>query len=443
MKKILILGAGRSSSNLIKYLLDHAPTEQWIVRAGDLAIRFAQQKIGGSKNGEAFQLNADDKHQLQQEIATSDITISMLPAFMHAEVAEICLEHGKNLITPSYISNEMLALDGRAKSKSLLFLNEMGVDPGIDHMSAMSIIHRLQQQGATLNSFESFTGGLIAPESDNNPWNYKITWNPRNVVLAGAGGTARFWQNNTLKFIPYHRLFKRITPVFIEGYGYFDGYANRDSVMYKHLYGLKDIPTLYRGTLRRSGFCTAWDALVQLGLTDDSFQIENPSTMKWRELTRSFLESTEGEDIKTTLRRYLDLDEKVMNKLDWLGIFGDELLEIDKGSPAVALQKLIEKKWKLDPGDKDMIVMWHRFYYTLKGQHHELQSSLITLGDDPVYTAMSKTVGLPMAIAAKLILNGKIKLTGVHLPILPEIYEPILEELEMHGIRFIEKESIL
>ncbi len=438
MKKILVLGAGRSSANLIKYLLDHAADEQWIVRVGDLDIAFAEQKIAGSNQGEAFQLNAGDKAQLQQEIAQADLVISMLPAFMHTEVARICLEHSKNLITPSYVSDEMLALDKEAKAKGILFMNEMGVDPGIDHMSAMKIIHHLQKEGAELESFESFTGGLIAPESDNNPWNYKITWNPRNVVLAGYGGTARYWQNNALKFIPYHQLFKRITPVEVEGYGHFDGYANRDSLKYKSIYGLENIPTLYRGTLRRAGFCAAWDALVQLGLTDDSFQIENPEKMTWRQLTSSFLEINNEESLENALVRYLNVDDEVMSKLQWLGIFDDAALEINEGSPAVALQKLIEKKWKLDATDKDMIVMWHRFYYTQNNQRFELQSSLITLGDDPVYTAMSKTVGLPMAIAAKMILNGSMKLKGVHLPVIAEIYEPILKELEGLDIRFVE-----
>jgi len=442
MKKILVLGAGRSSANLIKYLLEHASTEHWIVRVGDLDIAFAKQKIAENPNGEAFGLNAGDKTQLKDEVSNADLVVSMLPANMHVEVARICLEFSKSLITPSYVSDEMLALDKEAKAKGVLLLNEMGVDPGIDHMSAMKIIHHLQKEGAELESFESFTGGLIAPESDNNPWNYKITWNPRNVVLAGYGGTARYWQNNALKFIPYHQLFKRITPVEVEGYGRFDGYANRDSLKYKSIYGLENIPTLYRGTLRRAGFCTAWDALVQLGLTDDSFLIEHPQKMTWRQLTSSFLEINNEESLEEALVRYLNVDDEVMSKLQWLGIFDDALLEINEGSPAVALQKLIEKKWKLDATDKDMIVMWHRFYYTQNNERFELQSSLISIGDDPVYTAMSKTVGLPMAIAAKMMLSGELKQTGVHLPIIPDIYDPILSELETLDILFVERTQV-
>lgn len=439
MKKILVLGAGRSSSNLIKYLLEHAEKEQWIVRVGDMDIAFVKQKTGDSRFAETFQLDASNKELLNTEVESASLVISMLPAFMHPEVATICLKHSKNLITPSYISDEMMTLDKQAREKGLIFLNEMGVDPGIDHMSAMRIIHQLKEEAAELDSFESFTGGLIAPESDNNPWNYKITWNPRNVVLAGYGGTARYQQSGKLKFIPYHRLFKQITQVSVEGYGKFDGYANRDSLKYKHVYGLDDIPTLYRGTLRRAGFCKAWDALVQIGLTDDSFAIENPEWMNWRSLTESFLEPKKGESTEEAFVRTLHTDEEVMSKLKWLGIFDDIPLEIKEGSPALALQKLIEKKWKLDEGDKDMIVMWHRFYYRKGTEKFELQSSLITLGDDPVYTAMSKTVGLPMAIAAKKILRGEIKLTGIHLPVIPEIYNPVLDELEELGIRFVEK----
>jgi saccharopine dehydrogenase-like NADP-dependent oxidoreductase len=439
MKKILVLGAGRSSADLIKYLLQHATAEQWRVRVGDLDLAHAQQKINNHSSGEAFQINGGDQAQLQKEVEQADMVISMLPAFMHIEVARICLQYSKNLITPSYVTDEMLALDQEARSKGVVFLNEMGVDPGIDHMSAMHIIHSLQEKGATLESFESFTGGLIAPESDNNPWNYKITWNPRNVVLAGSGGTARYWQNNTYKFIPYHQLFKRLTFVEVDGYGRFEGYANRDSMKYKSIYGLDNLPTIYRGTLRRDGFCKAWDALVQLGLTDDSFEITEPAKMTWADLTASFIEIKEGEDLVQNVKGYLNLDEVVMSKLQWLGIFDAEPLGMEKGTPAVALQKLIEKKWVLDEGDKDMTVMWHRFYYTLDGKRHELQSSMIVIGDDPVYTSMSKTVGLPMAIAARKILKGEMKLAGVHLPVTKDIYEPILSELATLGVAFEEK----
>ncbi|MFM9986131.1 MAG: saccharopine dehydrogenase family protein [Flavobacteriales bacterium] len=441
MQRILILGAGRSSAHLIRYLLDKSIDKEWIVRIGDLVLANAVQKGNNHPNASAFAINADDDNQCGEEINQSDLVISMLPASMHIDVAKDCIKHKKPLITPSYVAPEMWELDSAAKANGVLILNEMGVDPGIDHMSAMQIIHRLQRLGARLESFESFTGGLIAPESDNNPWNYKITWNPRNVVLAGYGGTARFQQNGHLKFIPYHRLFERITPVKIEGHGGFDGYANRDSLKYKEIYNLPDIPTLYRGTLRKEGFCAAWNALVQLGLTDDSFEIENPGKMNWRELTASFIDSAEGGNLESRVQSYLKADDVVMTKLKWLGIFENNTVGIEKGSPAVALQTLIEKKWALEPGDKDLIVMWHRFYYEHDGKKHQLESYLVTPGEDPVYTAMSKTVGLPMAIAARLILDGTFRMTGVQLPVTPEIYDPIMHELHQFGISFVEKEQ--
>ncbi len=438
MKKILIIGAGRSSANLIKYLLDHSLTENWIVRVGDRDIDFVKAKLDNHPRGEAFALDAMNEVQRKSEIQAADLVISMLPASMHVAIARDCIEFVKPVITPSYVAPEMWELDEVAKSKGVLILNEMGVDPGIDHMSAMKIIHHLKESGAELHSFESFTGGLIAPESDNNPWNYKITWNPRNVVLAGYGGTAQFQEEGELKFIPYHRLFERITSIGIDGYGDFDGYANRDSLKYKDIYGLSDIPTIYRGTLRRGGFCQAWNALVQIGLTDDSFQIEHPEKLTWKSLTSSFLDMKGAISLETRFRESFDISDESFSKLSWLGIFTDRPLGIREGSPAVALQNLIEEKWKLDAEDKDMIVMWHRFVYQLNGERHELLSSLITPGDDPVYTAMSKTVGLPIAIAARMVLNGKMKLTGIQLPVIPEIYNPVLHELTSFGIVFSE-----
>jgi saccharopine dehydrogenase-like NADP-dependent oxidoreductase len=440
MKKILIVGAGRSSANLIKYLLEHADQCDWHIRVGDMDEQFARQKIGDSTRGTAFQLNAANAEQRRKEVADADLVISMLPAIMHIEVAKDCLHFGKHLITPSYIPDEMWGLHQQAIDKGIVMLNEMGVDPGIDHMSAMKIIDDLKSKGATLHSFESFTGGLIAPESDDNPWHYKITWNPRNVILAGYGGTARYRENNTLKFIPYHRLFERITPVDLGSDGVFEGYANRDSLTYLKLYRLENIPTLYRGTLRKSGFCTSWNLLVQLGLTDDSFTIPDAASLTWHQLTSSMLPESPSGTLRERVQQYLHATDSDMQRLEWLGIFDDRSLGIEKGSPAAALQKLVEEKWKLNPGDKDMIVMWHRFRYSLQGKSVELQSTLIAIGDDPVHTAMSKTVGLPIAIAAKFILTGQWQLKGVCLPTTSDIYLPVLEELSSMGIRFKETE---
>lgn len=443
MKKILVLGAGRSSAHVIRYLLENSEG-RWEVWVADVEKSASESKIYNHEYGKAFALDSHNEELRRELISKSDIVISMLPASMHPLIATDCVILKKHLITPSYVSDEMWQLDQAAKEAGVLLLNEMGVDPGIDHMSAKKILDEIHKKGAKLLSFESYTGGLIAPESDNNPWNYKVTWNPRNVVLAGYGGTARYQKDGSPRYIPYHRLFKEVERIQLEGFGGFDGYVNRDSLKYKKIYNLEEIPTLLRGTLRREGFCEAWDALVQMGLTDDSFSLENPSSMTWSRLTSSFLDLNSQESLPEVCARKLQLSAEVVEKLDWLGIFDDLPLGIEQGSPAVALQKLIEQKWKLDEGDKDMIVMWHRFrYQTTTGQTKELTSAMVCLGEDEVYTAMSKTVGLPIAIAAKLILLGQLILKGVQLPLLPEIYEPVLEELAKFDIVFDDKESNL
>ncbi|MBL7942260.1 MAG: saccharopine dehydrogenase NADP-binding domain-containing protein [Flavobacteriales bacterium] len=439
MKVILILGAGRSSSALIQYLLEHSGAEDWKVRVGDLDPRVAEAKIGGHSRGEFFAIRQDDNGQREAEISAADLVISMLPAPMHPAVAEVCIRCGKNLITPSYISEEMQALHAAAVEKGVMLLNEMGVDPGIDHMSAAQILDGLRRKGAVINSFESFTGGLIAPACDNNPWHYKITWNPRNVVLAGAGVAARYYEGGIQRYVPYHQLFRRITTVDVPGHGKFEGYANRDSVKYRVLYGLDNIPTLIRGTLRRDGYCAAWNVLVQIGLTDDSVEIPNPSSLSWRQLTASFLPESASARPEDFVKEMTGADTTTMAMLTWLGIFEERPLGIDRGSPAAALQKLIEERWILSPGDRDMIVMWHRFGYALDGQNQWLESWLVTEGIDETYTAMARTVGLPIAIAARHLMNGTLFHPGVIMPMLPDIYQPVLDELNTLGICFHER----
>jgi saccharopine dehydrogenase (NAD+, L-glutamate forming) len=321
----------------------------------------------------------------------------------------------------------------------------MGVDPGIDHMSAMRGIDRIREQGHELLCFESFTGGLIAPESDNNPWHYKITWNPRNVVLAGQGGPARFIQEGTYKYIPYHRLFRRTEVIDIEDFGKFEGYANRDSLKYIERYRLQDVPTIYRGTLRRPGFCRAWDVFVQLGATDDSYIMQDTEEMTYKQFINSFLYYSPEDPVRTKLYQYMhiDQDSDVREKLEWLGIFNDTKIGLKNATPAQILEQILCRKWVLEPGDKDMLVMWHKFIYRQKGYPKPtlLTSSLVVTGDDTVNTAMAKTVGLPLGIAARMILTGQIRLDGVYIPTLKAIYEPILRELESYGIVFREKST--
>lgn len=444
MKKILILGAGLSASSLIKYLLDHSTEYDWRLRIGDLSEEIARKKINGHPNGEAFHFDVANEEQCNTEVAKADIVVSMLPASLHFTVAKACVEHSKDMVTASYVSKEIMALNEQAKEKGILILNEIGVDPGIDHMSAMKVIDEIRSKGGEIMEFYSSTGGLVAPKYDNNPWNYKFTWNPRNVVLAGQGSTM-FIKKGKYKYIPYHKLFNRIMRTNVLSYGEFEVYPNRDSLKYREIYGLDDIPSMFRGTMRRPGFARAWNVFVQLGCTDDSYFIEDSENMTYREFINTFLRFETEVTVESKLAHYLGIDEdsEVMYKLRWLGVFTDTIIGLKMATPAEILQHILLQKWVLDEDDKDMIVMQHRFIAKIDGKEKQIYSSMVIEGSDQTHTAMSKTVGFPVAIATKLILNGEIDTKGVKIPIDKFIYEPVLNELEGLGIRFIEEESDL
>ncbi len=441
MRKILIIGAGKSASQLIKYLLNKSKSEQLEITVGDLSLENAQKLIGGHANGKAIVLDVFDKIQREAAIKEATIVISMLPARFHIEVARDCVAFNKSMVTASYISKEMKELDDAVKEKGLVFMNEIGLDPGIDHMSAMQVIDRIRDKGGKMLLFESFTGGLVAPESDTNLWNYKFTWNPRNVVLAGQGGAAEFIQEGTYKYIPYQRLFRRTEFLQIKGHGRFEGYANRNSLQYRSIYGLEDIPTLYRGTIRRVGFSKAWHIFVMMGMTDDSYKLQETENMSYRSFLNLFLPYSPTDSVELKLRHYLkiDQDDLLWDKLLELDIFNaDKKIGIKKATPAKALQRILEDKWTLNPEDKDMIVMYHKFGYELNGEKKQIDATMVNIGNDQVETAMARTVGLPVAMAAIRILNGQITTPGVQLPISKEVYEPILKELEEYGVVFNE-----
>ncbi len=443
MRQILILGAGRSASTLIGQLIHDAAREAWRITVVDRDLAHAQALVaGGTAVARAEQGDAGDPAVRERLIGAHDLVISMLPAFMHLDVMKDCLRLKRHVITPSYVPDALWSMDADVRAAGLIFLNELGLDPGIDHMSSMRILDRVRAEGGRMEAFESYCGGLIAPESDDNPWGYKFTWNPRNVVLAGQGGMARYIKDGSYKYLPYHRLFRETVRVTVPGYGAFDGYANRDSLKYRKHYGLEEIPTLVRGTLRKAGFCEAWDSFVQLGCTDDSFPLELRPHATWEEFLEAFLPHDVERDVRANLAHTLGLDPRgeVMAKLDWLGLFGRERIGTQGLSPAATLQHLLEARWKLGPEDKDMVVMWHRFRYTVDDRHQELQASLVALGEDPVHTGMARTVGLPMAFAARLVLGGALQQRGVLLPIAPEVYTPILAALEDAGIAFTEEE---
>ena len=443
MRKILVIGSGKSTSYLIKYLLDKSTTENLQITVGDLNIESAKKMIGTHANASAITLDVFNANSRETAVKNADIVISMLPARFHIEVAKDCVTFGKSMVTASYVSEEMQALDQAAKDKGLVFMNEIGVDPGLDHMSAMQVIDGIREKGGKIILFESFTGGLVAPESDNNLWNYKFTWNPRNVVTAGQGGAAKFLQENTYKYIPYNRLFRRTEFLEVDGFGRFEAYANRDSLKYQSVYDLNNVKTLYRGTMRRVGFSRAWQVFVALGMTDDSYTIDDSKNMSYRDFVNAFLPYSPTDSVELKFRHALkiDQDDIIWDKFLELDIFSKtKMVELDKATPAQILQKILLDSWTLDPKDKDMIVMYHKFGYELNGKQHQIDATMVTLGEDQTYTAMAKTVGLPVAIATLAILNGKITTPGVQIPITKEVYTPILKELEDYGITFKETE---
>ena len=444
LRKILVVGAGKSTSYLLDYFLEKAESEKLHLTIGDLKPETISDKIKSHPHCTTVSLDILDENARKEAIGDADIVVSMLPPRFHIRVAEDCIAHKKHLVTASYVSEEIKALDTEAKKSGLVFMNEIGLDPGIDHMSAMQIIDRIRDKGGKIILFESFTGGLVAPESDSNLWNYKFTWNPRNVVLAGQGGAAKFIQEGTYKYIPYQKLFRRTEFLSVEGYGLFEGYANRDSLKYREAYGLQDALTLYRGTMRRVGFSKAWNIFVQLGMTDDSYKVENSEGMSYREFLNLFLPYSPTDSVELKLRHYLkiDQDDIMWEKLMELDLFNsDKTIPLKKASPAQMLQYILEDSWTLSANDKDMIVMYHKFGYVLKGKKQQLDANMVVLGENNAHTAMAKTVGLPVAMATLLILNGKITTPGVQIPIKKEVYEPILSELRTYGVAFKEFEA--
>ncbi|MBK8773321.1 MAG: saccharopine dehydrogenase NADP-binding domain-containing protein [Chitinophagaceae bacterium] len=420
MDTILIFGAGKSSTVLIDYLIREAEQRQWKIIVADADLQVAKAKIRNSPFAEAMQLDIVNDEQRSKLIESAAVVISMMPPGMHYLVAKDCVHYKKHLLTASYVEDKIKTLQHQIESSNILFLCEMGLDPGIDHMSAMQIIDDIKANGGKITSFKSHCGGLVAPESDNNPWHYKISWNPRNVVLAGNSG-AIFKQNGHNISIAYKDLFDKNNRVNITGIGALAYYANRDSLSYIPLYHLQEAATFMRTTLRYAGYFDGWDAIVQAGLTSEKDKVAHNITFaEWSKSILPFI-TKENKD-----------------QLFFLGLFENDIIPGHIHSSADTLQYLLEKKLAMQPQDKDMIVMLHEFEYLENEKTKYLQSCLLVKGENNLQTAMAKTVGLPLGIAAKLILTGKLKLTGLHIPTLKEIYNPVLQQLEIEGIKFIE-----
>ena len=499
MKQILLVGAGKSATALIHYLIEEAPKHPWHLIVCDNDMRLARVKTGDSPFATVSGINVNETAERATLIRNADIVISLLPPALHYLVATDCIEENKPLLTASYIDEKIRALETSVNQKGLLFLCEMGLDPGIDHMSAMQIVHHIQRQGGVIKSFKSHCGGLVAPESDDNPWRYKISWNPRNIVLAGKAG-ADFKEHNQHRHYSYHELFDSARTIAVPGLGTLAWYPNRDSLSYIDVYKVHSAETFVRTTLRYPEFCSGWKNIIELHLTDENsfyetdgmtlqefFQVHfrQHGCSEWveKQLTSRFTQSKqlleklqqllEAEEQAAAMKSEKDVQEFMMvddtgalqdinldeiksttaatvagtmheanlaiRQLFFLGMNDDQTV-INKGkcSAADVLQFALEKKLALQEHDRDMIVMIHEIEFELDGKLKKTISWLINKGDDPLNTAMAKTVGLPLGIAARLILEGKIKSKGLHIPILPEIYEPVLKALEEHGIRFEE-----
>ena len=435
MKKILLFGAGKSATCLIDYLIKELAKNNWQLVVCDADLNLAKSKTGSAEKAKAVSINVEDDTERRKLVQSADIVISMLPPTLHFLIAKDCVEFGKSLLTASYVDDNLKLLEKEIANKKLLFLCEMGLDPGIDHMSAMKLINTIKSKGGVINSFVSHCGGLIAPESDNNPWHYKITWNPRNIVLAGKDGAEYLHENKIVK-IPYKSVFKNCPPVNIIDNYPLCWYPNRDSMHYIDLYGLHGVETFIRTTLRHPSFCIGWNNIVSMGLTAiaDYEQIKKCKTfVDWVNVkTPEFVE----------YKKDFDSNKNVFDRqINFLGLENNDMLPENFKSSADILQYMLEKKLLMSAEDKDMIVMLHELGYEVRDKKQKVRSCLIVKGEDNLKTAMARTVGLPLGIATKLILQGKIKVSGLHIPIIPEIYELVLAELEMHGIKFNEETS--
>lgn len=423
---IVVFGAGKSATVLIGYLGRICQAKNWTCTIADKDLKSLEKKISGYPSLKANGLSIENVAERRGLITTADIVISLLPPGLHFWVAQDCVALRKNLLTASYLDAQIKSLESAINEAGLLFIGEMGLDPGIDHMSAMQIIEEIKEKGGTIHSFKSHCGGLIAPESDNNPWHYKISWNPRNIVTAGKAG-AVYKENGTHVDIPYEKIFVDCGQLAIPEVGTLAYYPNRDSLSYIPLYQLENAKTFVRTTLRYASFCTGWEKMVAAQLTSDE-AIINTDGLSYADFFSSHLN-----------KHKVNLDTAdLKEQFNFLGLNNPALINKGEMSTAQLLQDILEDKWKLAPGDKDLIVMLHEFEYTLNQQKFALNSSLVVKGDDELRTAMAKTVGMPLGIAAVLILENKIQLKGLHIPIVKEIYEPVLAELAKEGIAFNE-----
>ena len=435
MKNVLLLGAGLVSKPLVKYLLDQ---EDIGITIASRTLSKAEKLIDGHPKGKALQWVVDDSEKLKELIESSDITISLLPYTYHTQVADVCIDAKKPMVTTSYVSQAMMERDGKAKEAGIILLNEIGLDPGIDHMSAMKIINNVKSKGGEIEGFFSYCGGLPAPEANTNPFGYKFSWNPRGVALAGKNN-GRFLKDGKEIFIPGEELFAHYSIVNVEGLGDFEAYTNRDSIPYIEKYSIQETKSMFRGTFRYPGWCDTWKKMVEIGFLDEKEMIDFKG-FSYKDFMGILINAKE--DVKEKLAANLNIDESsdIMKRFEWLGLLSDRKIEIKKGSALDILVKLLLEKLQYEKDERDMIILRHEFscYYPEEKRREKIISMLVDFGIPGADTAMARTVSLPAAVGTKLILDGKINEKGVKIPVDPEIYEPVLLELEKLDIKFKE-----
>lgn len=438
--KVLILGAGLVSRPIVRYLLDH-PT--FSVTVASRTVSKAEKIINKHPYGTAIELNVNDDALLEKLVSESDLTVSLLPYTFHVKVANLCIKHKKHLVTTSYVSDDMKALDQKAKDAGIIILNECGLDPGIDHMSAMRVIHEVEENKGKVISFRSTTGALPSYEANNNPFGYKFSWSPRGVLLASCNA-AKWLEDGKEVSVPGEQLFENYYLQDVPGVGTFENYPNRDSIPYKEIYGLKDAKTVYRGTFRMSGWCETMRKIVKLGWLNDK-PVKSFNCKTYGDLTRFLVGAKENDDLIQATAKFLDLEtySTVVKRLEWLGLLGDEKLPEDKDNPLDYFNILTLNKMTLSKKERDMIVMHHEFIAKYPSKKEYITSTLVNYGTPYGDSAIAKTVALPAAIAVKMILHEQISLAGVHIPVIPDIYNPLLDELRENGIKFYEESKIL
>lgn len=442
MKKVLVLGAGHSAPFLVHYLLENSSQLDIGVTVADARIEAAEAAVGGHSRGRAIRLDITHDEDRRREIGLADVVVHLLPPKFQPLIAEDCVAHGAHMVSASYCSKGVAELRDEAERRGLVLLCELGLDPGMDLMSASATTARIHADGGVIDSCFSYGGGLPDHRAESNPLRYFVTWNPRNVVMAGESG-AEYMKNGRIRLLPWQRLFATTWAVDVPGIGVLEAHANRDSLSYRGTLGLDQAKTLVRGTLRYPGWGALWEQIVRLGLPNEQLEIPQLAACSYRELVEMFLPEADG-DIRERVADYLALDRdgEILAKLDWLGLFSDEPIGPVVGdSPAAALQALLSRRLALPPGARDMVVLHHEFgvIYPASGRSERILSTFIEYGEPGRFTAMAKSVGLTAALGVEWLLTVDSRPRGVLLPTQPQIYQPLLSKLERLGMGFKER----